>query len=61
MTLAAQWHQEAVSQSRGKIRGRNNHCVWAHRMEEVHYLQSEHEIQKYEAGKEDKLYFYSKN
>lgn len=39
MALTAQRHEEAVSQSGGQIRGGDDHCVWAHSMEEVHDLQ----------------------
>lgn len=38
MALAAQWHQEAVAKSRGQVRGCDDHCVWAHCVEQVHHL-----------------------
>lgn len=39
LALTAQRHEEAVSQSGGQIRGGDDHCVWAHSMQEVHDLQ----------------------
>lgn len=40
MALAAQRHQEAVSQSGGQIGGGDDHRVWAHSVEKVHNLQT---------------------
>lgn len=47
MALAAQRHEEAISQSGGQIRGGDDHCVWAHSMKKVHYLQTVSERLRY--------------